>query len=127
MEIHIATVRAYIAPVLASFQDVCLILLAQCFQQVQVVYIDLPTGPAQVHTHILLLDATVDGIVHQVAQVYLLVPLVSVVIHHIRSLQIVVRVAHHTWVLQKLALQIQEMIIGRQIVPADGVGDQIRV
>lgn len=127
MEIHIATVRAYIAPILASFQDVCLILLAQCFQQVQVVYIDLPAGPAQVHTHILLLDATVDGIVHQVAQVYLLVPLVPVDIHLIQIFQDVVRVAHHTWVLQKLALQIQEMIIGRQIVPADGVGDQIRV
>ncbi|HIS70973.1 MAG TPA: hypothetical protein IAD02_03230 [Candidatus Enterousia intestinigallinarum] len=127
MEIHIATVRAYIAPILASFQDVCLILLAQCFQQVQVVYIHLPSGPAQVHTHILLLDATVDGIVHQVAQVYLLVTLMPVAIHLIQIFQDVVRVAHHTRAPQKVALQIQEIIIGRQIVPADGVGEQLRV
>lgn len=127
MEIHIATVRAYIAPILASFQDVCLILLAQCFQQVRVVYIDLPPGPAQVHTHILLLDATVDGIVHQVAQVYLLVTLMPVAIHLIQIFQDVVRVAHHTRAPQKVALQIQEIIIGRQIVPADGVGERLRV
>lgn len=127
VEIHIATVRAYIAPILASFQDVCLILLAQCFQQVQVVYIDLPGGQVQLHTHMLLRDATVDIIVRPVVRVYPPVNLVPVVIHHIRSLQIVVTVVRHTMAPQMSAVPIQETIIGLQIVPVDGVGWQVRV
>ena len=120
-EIHTATARAYIAPVPISLQDAHLILRVQC-HPVQVAPIGLPHGLVQLHTHMLLQDATVDIIVRPVVRVP--VNLVSVVIHHIRSLQIVVNVVRHTLAPQMSAVPIQETIIGLQIVPVDGVGWQ---
>lgn len=120
-EIHTATARAYIAPVPISLQDAHLILRVQC-HPVQVAPIGLPHGLVQLHTHMLLRDATVDIIVRPVVRVP--VNLVPVVIHHIRSLQIVVNVVRHTLAPQMSAVPIQETIIGLQIVPVDGVGWQ---
>ena len=103
-----------------------MILRVQC-HPVQVAPIGLPHGQVQLHTHMLLRDATVDIIVRPVVRVYPPVNLVPVVIHHIRSLQIVVTVVRHTLAPQMSAVPIQETIIGLQIVPVDGVGWQVRV
>lgn len=102
-----------------------MILRVQC-HPVQVAPIGLLHGLVQLHTHMLLRDATVDIIVRPVVRVYPPVNLVPVVIHHIRSLQIVVTVVRHTLEPQMAAVPIQETITGLQIVPVDGVGWQVR-